>query len=108
MDIDGLYKIIITPTAYREMYKTYNYISKNLKAPKASQNLMEEIENSICNLQSTPKMYVQLKKVDELNRIYRRIVIKNFVVLYTIDEENKNVYIAHVYYGGRNYIDDLL
>ena len=35
---------------------------------------------------------------------YRRIVIKNYVVLYTIDEENKIVYISHMYYKKRNYL----
>ncbi len=46
----------------------------------------------------------KIEKVDdELMRNYRRIVIKNFVVLYTIDEEHKIVYISHMYYGKRNY-----
>ena len=48
----------------------------------------------------------------EMNRIYeylsemkyRRIVIKNYVVLYTIDEEKKIVYISHMYYKKRNYL----
>ena len=36
------------------------------------------------------------------------MVINNYVILYTIDKQEKNIYIAHIYYGGRNYIDDLL
>lgn len=50
----------------------------------------------------------KLKKIDELKRRYRRIVIKNFVILYTIDEDNSVVYVSNMYYGGRNYIDNNL
>ena len=42
--------------------------------------------------------------MDDLKRRYRRIVIENFVVLYTIDEDNGIVYVSHMYYGGRNYL----
>ena len=108
MDIDEKYKIIITPTAYKELNITYDYIAYNLKAPQALADLMRRIENSIQNLKKSPKMYAEIAKIDELNRVYRKIVVKNYVVLYTIDEINRIVYIAHIYYGGRNYIDDLL
>ena len=29
----------------------------------------------------------------------------SYVILYTINELEKVVYIAHIYYGGRNYLD---
>ncbi|MBQ9013657.1 MAG: hypothetical protein IJ094_08925 [Bacilli bacterium] len=50
-------------------------------------------------------MYVEIEKNDELNNKYRRIVIKKFVVLYTIDIKRKTVYISHIYYGGKNYLN---
>ena len=33
------------------------------------------------------------------------MVINNYVILYSIDEPEKIVFIAHIYYSGRNYID---
>ena len=36
------------------------------------------------------------------------MVIKNYVILYTIDEENHVVYVSHMYYSGRNYMDNNL
>lgn len=35
---------------------------------------------------------------------FRRMVVKNFVVLYTVDDSKKKVYIVHMYYGRRNYL----
>ena len=63
------------------------------------------MEESIQSLKHSPKLYAEIDKSDELKRIYRRIVIKNFVILYTIDENNSFVYVSHMYYGGRNYLD---
>lgn len=33
------------------------------------------------------------------------MIVNNYVILYTINELEKIVYIAHIYYGGRNYLD---
>ena len=38
---------------------------------------------------------------------YRKIVINNYIVLYTINENKKTVHIAHVYYASSNYLNKL-
>ena len=44
-----------------------------------------------------------------MERKYRRMPVNNYVILYTINEPEKIVYVAHIYYGGRNYLNnDLL
>ena len=53
-------------------------------------------------------MYAKTEKSDKLKRIYRRIPIENYILLYTIDKEKEIVYIAHFYYGGRNYLEGLI
>ena len=40
----------------------------------------------------------------KLKRQYRRMVVDNYVVLYTVDEKKRNVYIVHIYYSGRDYL----
>lgn len=104
MDISK-YKVIVTPTAYKEMNKIYDYISDNLYAKNAAKSLMNKIEKEVQRLKYAPKLYPEINKIDELKRTYRRIVIKNYVVLYTIDDNNCNVYISHIYYSGRNYME---
>ena len=43
-------------------------------------------------------------KVDKLKREYYRIVVKNFVELYTIDYDNKKIFVSHMVYGRQNYL----
>lgn len=102
------YKVIITSTAYREINKIYDYITEELYAKNAANDLMEKVEEEVQRLKYAPKIHTEIEKIDELKRYYRRIVIKNYIILYTIDEEKNVVFISHMYYGGRNYIDDLL
>lgn len=65
---------------------------------------MNEFEIKIQKLKDTPEMCMEIDKYNELNRKYRRMIIKNYVVLYTIDKTKKVIYIAHVYYTRKNYL----
>lgn len=82
------YKMIITPTAVKEINKIYDYISEDLYARNAAKSIMQKIEIAIQKLKYAPKIYMQIEKTDESERIYRRIVVKNYIILYTIDEKN--------------------
>ncbi len=98
------YQVIIAPTAFKEINKIYDYIIENLYAEKAAKDLMKQVEIELQRLKYYPKVHTEIQKFNELRRRYRRIVIKNYVILYTIDESKKIVYIAHMYYAKRNYL----
>ena len=105
MDIKHQYKVIITPTAYKEINRIYDYITEDLYAGHAANRLMKKIEQELQRLKEFPRIHTKIKKYDTLKRSYRRIVIKNYVLLYTIEEETNTVYVSHIYYSGRNYLD---
>ena len=104
MSINDKYEIIFTQECKKEIKKIYNYIRETLYVENAAKRIMLKIEELIKNLACTPKIYVEIDKYSGTKRIYRRIVVDNYVLLYTIDEENKKVYVSHMYYGGSDYI----
>lgn len=104
MDINN-YNVMITPIAKREMNRIYEYISEDLELETATQKLMLRIEEVINILKYAPQIYAKIEKHYSLEMEYRRIVIKNYVILYTINEDIKRVYIAHMYYKKRNYLN---
>jgi addiction module RelE/StbE family toxin len=108
LDISNKYYVEITGECKKEIKKVYNYIKEDLGAEKAAQNLMKKIEETIKDLIYTPKMYVKIDKYKGIRRNYHKIVINNYILLYTIEEETKKVYISHIYYGGSNYLNKLL
>lgn len=99
-----IYEIEFTEDCRDEIREIYKYISENLVAKQAARDLMRKMKNTIMDLAESPKLYMKIEKKDRRKREFRRIVIDNYIILYTIDEEKKTVYISHMYYGRRNYL----
>lgn len=98
------YSVKLTEEFLEEIEKTCEYISDKLKNIDASNRLREKVMYNVLLLEDSPKMFVEIEKTDKTKRAYRKIIVDNYTVLYTIDEKNKIAYIAHIYYRRQNYI----
>lgn len=101
------YKIKFSQRCLDDIEDICRYISRELKSNDAANKLRNKIKKCVINLKISPKMYAKINNKGEFTRVYRRIVINNYVLLYTIDENEKIVYMSHMYYGGRNYLESL-
>lgn len=99
-----LYEVEFTEDCIKEIDDIYEYISGKLMASLSAKRLMRKIEREVMLLEKNPKIYVEVDLMDKLKRKYRRMILNNYVVLYTVDEESRKVYVAHMYYGKRNYL----
>lgn len=99
-----IYEIEFTEDCREEISEIYSYISEKLVAENSAKKLMRRMRDAVMDLSESPNLHMKIEKKDKLKREYRRIVIDNFVVLYTVDESSKKVYIAHMYYGRRDYL----
>ena len=99
------YKVKLADQFLYEFEEICNYISNKLENIDASNRLREKVIFNVLLLENSPKMCTEIEKMDRTKRQYRRMIINNYVVLYTIDETEKIVYVAHIYYSGRNYLD---
>ncbi len=100
-----LFKVEFTDECIEEIIEIYEYISNNLKEDKAAKRLMTEVNDRILDLANQPELYKKIKKIDKVKREYHRIVVKNYIILYTIDFKKKVVYISHMIYGRKNYLN---
>ena len=99
-----IYEIEFTEDCRDEIKEIYKYISEDLVEREAAKRLMKKMKKAVMDLAEAPRIYTKIEKKDRRKRDFRRIVINNYVILYTIDEEKKTVYISHMYYGRRNYL----
>lgn len=99
-----IYEIEFTEDAREEIRDIYEYISKNLFAEEAAKRLMRKMRESIMSLGESPEICKKIEKTDKRKRDFRRMVIDNYIILYTIDKTKKIIYISHMYYGRRNYL----
>lgn len=98
------YKLIFAPSFENDIDRAFEYISEKLKAPQAAKRFMAEIDRKISFAEDNPYMYPlcfgQLSSLE-----YRKIVIKNYIAIYFIDENEKTVNFLNLFYGGQNYVD---
>ena len=102
------YKIKFTDKFLDDINSICGYIETYLKSNCASIMLRKKVINLLEDLAKNPKMYSKIEKTDKLRRTFRRIVVDNYVLLYTIDEGNEIIYISHMYFSGRNYLEGLI
>ena len=98
------YEIVLTNMAKEDLEKIYNYIFDNLKEPNTADKLMHKIEKEIFMLENSPYICMEVH-IKPRNKMYRRLIVENYIVLYRVIEEKKQVVIFHILYGGRNYLE---
>jgi len=97
------YKLKFTQSTNDDLDGIYRHISEHLAAPKAANDLMDDIETSIMRLKDFP--YSGSTVTDDIlsSRGYRKLTVKNYIVFYLIDEAEKQVVIMRVLYGAQQY-----
>lgn len=97
------YDLIFSPEFVKDLNDTFNYISLILTNEKAAKKIMKEIDNAIMNLKTMPEMYPLAREpLDILG--YRKIIIKNYIIIYSVDKKRKNVDLLRCFYGKQNYL----
>lgn len=98
-----MYKLVFAPEFVRDLDSTFEYISQALAANKAAKELMKEIDDSIMNLKNMPYMYPECS--EPLKSLgYRKIVVKNYILIYEVDNEKKNINLLRVFFGRSDYM----
>ena len=98
-----MYKLEFLPIALNDMVEIVGYIGNTLKNPIAADNLSNEFVNAAERVSEFPysnPVYIPLRP---LNHEYRKLLVKNYIMFYWVDEENKVVTVARVIYGKRDY-----
>ena len=101
------YYVDLTPKAQRDISSILNYIAIDLCAPSASLNLNAKILEQIERLETFPLCGEVYISEIPLKREYRRLVVDNYLIFYTVNEATETVTIMNVVYGASNYLSIL-
>lgn len=97
------YKVESTPLANQDLDEILNYMVKELDNPSAAADFLDEVGLRYENLAKMPQMYERCHDMRLKTLGYRRVTIKNYVMIYKIAESLKTVFILRFFYGGRDY-----
>lgn len=96
------YRLIFAPEFTRDLDEIFEYISCTLSAPLAAENQMAKIDKAITALKTMPYMYpICDELLGELN--YRKIAVNNYVIIYSVDENNRCANLLRAFYGKSEY-----
>lgn len=100
-----MYKLIVTELAHQDLDKIVSYIAVELVNPIAATNFLDEVDKCYGFLKSNPWMYGKCQNKHLEKEGYRRAPIKNYLLIYKIDEEFKTASILRFFYGAQDYIN---
>ena len=99
-----MYKIEFTDKAEEDLFSSLSYIANVLKAPTAAKKLLEEIENKVKILESSPFCCALVSDEYLKTKGIRSLLVKNYLVFYIVKEEENIASIIRILYGRRNWM----
>ncbi len=102
------YEVKLTVQAIGQIEETVQYISKILLEPETAQKWADTLQCEIEQLNTMPLKYPLVDMEPWHSRGIRKILLKNFLIYYFVDEEQKTVWITAVIYGRRDQIAALV
>lgn len=97
------YKVQLLSRALRDLDGIYSYIAKNLSEPGIAAHLIDELEDQILSLENMPYRCPERRVGAYANKGYRQLLVKNYTVIYRIEETKKEVLIVTVRYARSNF-----
>ncbi len=97
------YSVKLYARASRDLDEIYKYIANNLAEPLIAENLIDAIENAIINLEYFPERGAIRQIGIYANKNYRQLFVKNYVIIYKVLNERKEVHIITVRYAPSNF-----
>ena len=97
------YFVKMMPKAERDIDEIYEYLAKKKEIPEIALNLVDIMENAILSLDCMPYRGSERKVGTYTNKDYRQIFVKNFTIIYRIDEKRHIVIIVTIRYTPREY-----
>lgn len=99
------YKVIVTPSAKRDLTDLYNYIFYKLESPSGAKNVNDRLLNYISNLTTFPYRYPIMDFEPAKSLEIHRCVVGNYIVCYIVKEDI--VYITDVLYAKADIIKEI-
>ena len=97
------YKLIETRLASQDLDNILEYMAVRLQNPAASSAFADAVEQCYDLLEHTPLMYEACRDLRLCAKGYRKAVLRNYVLIYKVDEKNQTVLLLRFFYGKQDY-----
>ena len=96
------YKVLLYPKAYRDLDDIYAYISNQILEPSIAKGKIDRIIGALSTLSLFPYSHQDRLVGRYANKGYKQFIVDNYIVIYRIDEEEKEVRVVTIQHTKRN------
>ena len=101
------YDVKLSIKAKDDLKRIILYIKNELNEPKIAGRYANMIRNEIKTLEYSPQKFAIIDDVTIRDLNIRKLIIKNYIVFYRINEDKNVVNVERILYGKSNWIDKL-
>lgn len=101
------YSYKFTEKAERDLDSTLSHIKFDLKNPSAAAAFGKKVFDAVDNIREFPLSGMIVENDFLSNKDVRRVIVDNYVMYYTANDDEKTIYIIGIVYGKRN-LEDIL
>ena len=101
------YKILVSETYHKDLKDIIHYIYHNLDAPLTTSALLDVIESAVSALSVMPFRYGLVDDAYLHRKKFRKCLVKNYIIFYKVNKENKTVMIHRILHARQKWIDIL-
>ena len=98
-----MYKVIVSELAHEDLRNIIKYIKDTLCAPDAAAGFADQVQQCYANLKNNPLLYTRCADERLKKDGYRRVLIKNYVLVFKVDAGKKIVKVYRLFYGAEDY-----
>ena len=102
-----MYRVVISPSANADLFNSLNYIAYKLGNPQAATRLADGIERCYADLEGFPAAHELCRDPVLVRMGYRRYPVGNYLVIFRIVEEAREVRVLHIFHALQNYLETL-
>lgn len=98
-----MYSVDITEHAEEDLDNIVEYMRDDLTSPGAASDFVNKVFECYDRLEENPYIYSECYDAYLRSEHYRRAIIKNYILLYKVFEEQKLVIVYRFFHGMQDY-----
>ena len=98
------YRVEVSEPAENDLRDIIRYISTQLSAPVPAIKMVDLIEDALMSLADMPQKCPTVTDERLASLGYRKLLLKNYIAFFTIDEKEKVVTVARILYARRDWL----
>ena len=97
------YKLFTTDAFQADLEAAVRYIALSLENRIAAASLLDAVEKSYDAIKYMPLMYEACQDPHLKELGYRKVAVRNYIMVYRVDEKAQTVYMMRLFHGRQDY-----